>query len=213
MKRSLYTVALILSVLGCKGPTSQAGGSTAQAGGEVKAAAAAAAPTVGNPKVVFDTSFGDIEIELFADKAPKGVKNFLRYVEEKLYDGTIFHRVIPNFVVQAGGFEPTFSKRKTYEPLQNEADNGLKNERGTLCWARTPDPHSATNQFFINLKPNESLDHREKSQSGWGYAVFGKVVKGMDVADKISLTQTTSNGPHQNVPAEPILIRAARLQK
>lgn len=204
--RSALLIIAALAPLACKGPASNAQESA------VKAPSARPAPAAGpNPKVVFETSFGDVEIELFRDKAPKGVANFLRYAEEKLYDGTVFHRIIPSFVVQGGGFEPDLTRKKTYEPLQNEADNGLKNERGTLAWARTPDPNSATNQFFINLKDNPALDHKEKTQRGWGYAVFGRVTKGLEIADKISQVPTRPNGPHFNFPADPVLLRGVKV--
>ena len=204
--RTLAVLAAALAPLACKGTTSNAQEAS------VKAPAALAASKAGpNAKIVFDTSFGDIEVELFRDKAPKGVANFLRYAEEKLYDGTVFHRILPNFVVQGGGFEPDLTKKKTYEPLQNEADNGLKNERGTLSWARTPDPNSATNQFYINLKDNPALDHQDKSPRGWGYAVFGRVTKGLDIADKISQVPTRPNGQHFNFPADPVVVRSVRM--
>src|SRR5262249_43106829 len=138
--------------------------------------ARAASSSTANPHVVLETSHGEIEIELFPDKAPKGVPNFLQYLESGRYDGTIFHRVLPGSVAQGGGFDASLERRPTFAPLQNEADNGLLNLRGTVAWARTPDPHSATNQFYINLKDNAQLDHREKTQAGWGYAVFGRVV-------------------------------------
>ena len=160
----------------------------------------------GNPMVVFETNYGKIEIETFPDKAPITVKNFLTYVDEGFYDGTIFHRVIPGFVIQGGGFTADMEQKKTHDPIKNEADNGLKNERGSLSMARTQDVNSATSQFFINLKDNAFLDHGSRD---FGYAVFAKVVKGMDVIDKIAQVQTTNKGMYQDVPAEPVVIEKA----
>ncbi|MBO6753461.1 MAG: peptidylprolyl isomerase, partial [Spongiibacter sp.] len=131
--------------------------------------------------VIFKTNFGDIKIELDFDKAPKTAENFKQYVEEGFYDGTIFHRVIDGFMIQGGGFEPGMKQKATREPIENEADNGLKNDLGTLAMARTMDPHSASAQFFINVKDNDFLNHSGKTMQGWGYAVFGKVTDGMDV--------------------------------
>ncbi|UCB55858.1 MAG: peptidyl-prolyl cis-trans isomerase [Thiotrichales bacterium] len=160
-----------------------------------------------NPKVSMETSKGKVIIELYPDKAPKTVENFLRYVNEGKYDGTIFHRVIPNFMNQGGGFTPEFKKVDTSAPVMNEADNGLKNKRGTIAMARTGDPHSATNQFFINTKDNNFLDHTSKSTSGWGYCVFGTIVDGMDVMDRIAKVPTGAGGRFQkDVPQETILI-------
>jgi cyclophilin family peptidyl-prolyl cis-trans isomerase len=167
-----------------------------------------------NPKVQMETTKGTVVIELFADKAPKTVENFLRYVNAGKYDGTIFHRVIEGFMNQGGGFTPDFKKVETFAPIQNEADNGLKNKRGTIAMARTGDPHSATNQFFINTVDNinsnastPSLDYTSKTPRGWGYCVFGSVVDGMDVMDRIARVQTGAGGPVQrDVPQEEILI-------
>lgn len=159
------------------------------------------------PKVRIVTSLGNMEAELNADKAPKTVKNFLVYVDSKFYNGTIFHRVIPGFMIQGGGFDARLEQKKTRAPVENEADNGLKNKRGTLAMARTAFPDSATAQFFINLTDNDFLDHRAKTQAGWGYAVFGKIVKGMDVADKIAKVQTMRRGPHEAVPTTPVVIK------
>jgi peptidyl-prolyl cis-trans isomerase B (cyclophilin B) len=179
-------------------------------------AAALAGPTAAKPaaptRVAIDTSKGKIVVELYADKAPATVKNFLTYVNEKFYDGTIFHRVIPGFMVQGGGMKPDMSeKAKSHPTVKNEADNGLSNNRGTLAMARTPDPHSASSQFFINLKDNKFLD-RAQSQDGWGYTVFGKVVDGMEVVDAIAGVATTTKGPHQNVPREAVTLNSARLE-
>jgi peptidyl-prolyl cis-trans isomerase B (cyclophilin B) len=157
------------------------------------------------------TTKGDIKIELDQEKAPKTVANFLAYVKEKHYDGTIFHRVIPDFMIQAGGMDKNMNERSTKEPVQNEADNGLKNVAGSVAMARTNDPHSATAQFFINVKDNTFLDHRSKTPSGYGYTVFGKVIDGMDVVKKIEKVKTTTRSPHQNVPDEPVIIKSIRL--
>ena len=163
-----------------------------------------------NPKVVLDTSKGKIVIELFADKAPATVQNFLEYVDAKFYDGTIFHRVIPNFMIQGGGFTTDMNQKSTNDPIQNEADNGLGNQRGTLAMARTSDPHSATAQFFINNVDNDFLNFKSKTPQGWGYAVFGKVVDGIEVVDDVSAVKTKTQGMYQDVPAEPVVINSAR---
>jgi peptidyl-prolyl cis-trans isomerase B (cyclophilin B) len=167
-----------------------------------------AAQAEGNamPQVKLETSLGDIVIELNQDKAPKTVANFLSYVEKGFYDGTIFHRVIENFMIQGGGFDESFSQKPTQAPVDNEADNGLSNKRGTVAMARTSAPHSATAQFFINTVDNGFLDFRSKDSSGWGYAVFGEVVEGMDVVDKIRTVSTTMRGPHQDVPVDNVVI-------
>ena len=160
-----------------------------------------------NPKVSMETSKGKVIIELYPDKAPKTVENFLRYVNEGKYDGTIFHRVIPSFMNQGGGFTPEFKKVDTFAPIMNEADNGLKNARGTIAMARTGDPHSATNQFFINTVDNTFLNHTGKNPRGWGYCVFGTVVDGMDVMDRIAKAPTGAGGRFQkDVPQETIMI-------
>jgi peptidyl-prolyl cis-trans isomerase B (cyclophilin B) len=158
------------------------------------------------PQVKLETSMGDIVIELNQAKAPNTVANFISYVEDGFYNGTIFHRVIENFMVQGGGFDESFQQKSTKAPIENEADNGLSNKRGSIAMARTNDPHSATAQFFINTVDNDFLDFRGKAPSGWGYAVFGEVVEGMDVVDKIRQVETTMRGPHQDVPAENIVI-------
>ncbi len=162
--------------------------------------------TEGNPMIKMTTNFGDIEIELFAKEAPDTTSNFLRYVNDGFFNGLIFHRVIPNFVIQGGGFEPGLRKRETNAPIENEADNGLKNERGTLSMARTNDPHSATSQFFINLKDNDFLDYKSKDPNGWGYAVFAKVVSGMDVVDTIAKSATGDTGGHSDVPLQDVVV-------
>jgi peptidyl-prolyl cis-trans isomerase B (cyclophilin B) len=171
-----------------------------------------AAPKEGkNPMVLLSTNMGDIKIELFPDKAPKTVENFLAYVKSGQYDGLIFHRVIPGFMIQGGGLDKDMREKKTERPpIQNEASNGLKNTVGTVAMARTSDPHSASAQFFINVKDNGFLDHRSQTPQGWGYAVFGKVTEGMDVVRKIENVPTTTKGPHQNVPQEAVVIQSAR---
>jgi len=150
--------------------------------------------------ILMETTMGTIKIELFDDKAPVTCANFRQYVAEGFFNGLVFHRVIPGFVIQGGGFEPGLKKRITRAPIVNEADNGLKNSRGTLSMARTQDIYSATSQFFINVADNKSLDHRGKTQAGFGYAVFGRVVEGMDVVDKIVATPTGTVGMYQDVP-------------
>lgn len=157
--------------------------------------------------VVFETNKGSFAIELFADDAPKTVENFLQYVDDGFFDDTIFHRVIPGFVIQGGGFTPAMSQKGTRDPITNEADNGLKNLRGTLSMARTSDVNSATSQFFVNLADNAFLDHGSRD---FGYAVFGKVVEGMDVIDAIAQVETGTGGGHQDVPVEPVVVQAAR---
>ncbi|MDH4134937.1 MAG: peptidylprolyl isomerase [Gammaproteobacteria bacterium] len=162
-----------------------------------------------NPRVRLSTNVGVIELELDAQKAPKTVANFMRYVDRGFYNGTIFHRIIPRFMIQGGGFEPGMKEKKTDAPIPNEADNGLKNLAGTIAMARTPDPDSASAQFFINTVDNTPLDHRDKTLSGWGYAVFGKVTKGMEVVKRIELMASGSVGMHQNVPLQNVTIQKA----
>jgi len=160
-----------------------------------------------NPRVKLSTNHGDMVIELNAEKAPKTVENFLNYVNSGFYDGTIFHRVISNFMIQGGGFTKNFKKKPTSAPIKNEANNGLSNARGTIAMARTSDPHSATGQFFINVVDNNFLDYRSATMRGWGYAVFGKVIEGMDVADKIRNVKTGAAGPFsRDVPKETVEI-------
>lgn len=174
-------------------------------------AATAGDDPTGKPTVALETSKGTILIELYPDKAPATVTNFLAYVDKGFYDGTIFHRVIPNFMIQGGGFTSGMKRKATEGPISNEADNNLKNDRGTIAMARTQDPHSATAQFFINTVDNELLNHKGKSVQTWGYAVFGKVVQGMDVVDAISRTKTGQSGGMRDVPVETIsIVKAAR---
>lgn len=166
--------------------------------------------TMSNPQVELHIKdHGVITLELDADKAPKSTENFLSYVKSGHYDGTIFHRVINSFMVQGGGFASGMDQKSTQAPIQNEAQNGLKNDQYTVAMARTSDPHSATAQFFINVAKNDFLNHTSPTPSGWGYAVFGKVVKGNDVVDKIKAVKTGSKGMHQDVPKEELLIEKA----
>lgn len=161
------------------------------------------------PRVKLLTNKGEILIELDAAKAPKTVANFLTYVQEGFYDGTIFHRVINNFMVQGGGFDAGMKQKQTHAPIENEADNGLKNDRYTLAMARTADPHSATAQFFINVADNDFLNFTAPTPNGWGYAVFGKVVEGTDVVDAMKAVKTGNKGFHQDVPTEDVVIEKA----
>ncbi|MBB3046438.1 peptidyl-prolyl cis-trans isomerase B (cyclophilin B) [Litorivivens lipolytica] len=159
--------------------------------------------------IILQTNHGDIKIELDFDNAPNTAANFKQYVEEGFYDGTIFHRVIDGFMIQGGGFTPGMQQKATRDPIECEADNGLKNELGTLAMARTMDPHSASSQFFINVKNNDFLNHSSKTAQGWGYAVFGKVVEGMDTVNAIKGVRTTMAAGHQDVPAEDVVIEKA----
>lgn len=161
--------------------------------------------------VIIRTTFGPITVALDADKAPKTVANFLSYARNGHYDGTIFHRVINNFMIQGGGFDTDMKQKSTAEPIENEADNGLKNDFGTIAMARTMDPHSATAQFFINVKDNDFLNHSGKNMQGWGYTVFGKVTEGEEVLDKIRNLPTTSRAGHQDVPQDPVIIEAVEI--
>jgi len=161
--------------------------------------------------VILDTDLGTIEITLDAERAPKTVENFLQYVDSKHYDGSIFHRVIPGFMAQGGGYDARYEKKPVKAPVENEADRTVKNKRGTVAMARTGDPHSATAQFFINVADNGSLDHSGKTDRGWGYTVFGEVTSGMDVADKMVAVETGSGGPFaKDAPLTPIAIKSAR---
>lgn len=161
--------------------------------------------------ITMNTNFGAIKIELFTEQAPKSSENFLNYVKSGFYAGTLFHRVIPGFMIQGGGMEPGMEEKATDAPIENEANNGVKNERGTLAMARTMDPHSATSQFFINTVDNGFLDFRSESSDGWGYCVFAKVVEGMDVVDKISGVKTGRFGFHQDVPTEDVVIESVEI--
>ena len=172
-------------------------------------ASSALSALAANPMVELKTTQGDIVVEVFADKAPKSADNFIQYVKDGFYNGTVFHRVIDGFMVQGGGFDADMKQKSTRAPIENEARNGLRNEVGTLAMARTADPHSASSQFFINLVPNTALDY--PSRDGWGYAVFGKVVKGLDVVETIAKLPTANRGFHQNVPVEAVIVNSARV--
>ena len=161
--------------------------------------------------IILNTTFGAITLELDSEKAPKTVENFIAYAKDGFYDGTIFHRVIDNFMIQGGGFEVGMGQKPTGEAIENEANNGLKNDNGTIAMARTMDPHSATAQFFINIKDNDFLNHTAPNAQGWGYAVFGKVVDGMDVVEKIKAVATGSAGGHQDVPLDDVVIESVEV--
>lgn len=161
-----------------------------------------------NTIVNIKTSMGIITVELFDDQAPHTVKNFLTYVDDKFYDGTIFHRVIDDFMIQGGGFDQNFTQKANGKPVANEADNGIKNDAGTIAMARTGDPHSATSQFFINVKNNNFLDHKGKNPRNWGYCVFGKVVNGTEVVNKIKAVKTGRRNGHSDVPAKNVIIES-----
>jgi peptidyl-prolyl cis-trans isomerase B (cyclophilin B) len=163
--------------------------------------------------ITLHTSHGDIVLELDFGKAPLSSANFLQYVRDGHYNGTIFHRVISNFMIQGGGFEPGMKQKKTRAPIQNEADNGLPNLEGTIAMARTMEPHSASSQFFINVSDNPFLNHTSKTSQGWGYAVFGKVIGGMDVVNKIKNTRTGSKAGHQDVPLEDVVIETVTVDE
>jgi len=194
-------VASVLFVLVLLASCSKSGTDTA--GGGAQSAA--------TPAVILKTSVGEIEIELYADKAPESVKNFLAYVDEGFYDGTIFHRVIKDFMIQGGGYDGGRQKKPTRSPIKNEANNGLKNEIGTVAMARTSVPDSATSQFFINVENNAFLDFRDATPEAWGYAVFGRVTRGMDVVEKIENAETEDGGgAFRNIPKSPVVIESAR---
>ena len=166
-----------------------------------------------NTKIIIKTTSGDIKIELYDDKAPITSENFKKYIESGYFTDTIFHRVIKNFMIQGGGFTAEMSEKDSMPPIKNEANNGISNERGTIAMARTPDPHSASSQFFINLKDNNFLDFTAETSQGWGYCAFGKVFEGMDILDKIALVDTGNYGAHQDVPKEPITIHEIIIEK
>ena len=165
-----------------------------------------------NPTAIIHTSMGDIQVELYPAQAPVSVANFISYANSGFYDGTIFHRVISHFMIQAGGFTPDMQKKTTGEPIQNEANNGLSNTRGTLAMARTNNPHSASSQFFINVQNNVNLNHvSENNSREWGYAVFGRVTAGMEVVDEIRFVQTATKPPFSDVPVEPVTIDSVEI--
>ena len=168
----------------------------------------------GNPTAVIHTSMGDIQLELYSAKAPLSVQNFINYANNGFYDGTIFHRVISNFMIQGGGFTPDMQKKTPGEAIQNEATNGLSNMRGTIAMARTGDPHSATAQFFINVQDNMNLDYSGQGNSReWGYTVFGRVTSGLEVVDEIRFVETTTQRPYSNLPVEPVVIESIKIIK
>ncbi|MFZ5575073.1 MAG: peptidylprolyl isomerase [Pseudomonadota bacterium] len=194
---TLFAATLLLAIAGC--------GASEPATQQVSTAPAAGQPA--NPRVLIETSKGNITVEVFPALAPQTVKNFLDYVRNGFYGGLIFHRVIPGFMIQTGGMHPDMTEKPKQAPIPNEADNGLRNLRGTLAMARMGDPHSASSQFFINVADNRFLDHRGKSFEGWGYAVFGQVVDGMDVVDAIVAVPRGNRGPHGDVPLEPVVMQ------
>ncbi len=194
---TLFLGALMSGATGCG--ASEPGAQT------VSTAPAAGQPA--NPRVLIETGKGNITLELFPRNAPQSAANFLNYAKSGFYDGLVFHRVIPGFMIQGGGMTPDMAKKPNGEPIRNEADNGLKNLRGTLAMARTGDPHSATSQFFINVADNYALNHRGQSVAGWGYAVFGQVVGGMEVVDAIVAVPRGSRGPHDDVPLEAVVMQ------
>ena len=171
------------------------------------------APAPGNPVVVMSTSLGDITIELFKTQAPVSVQNFLQYVNDGFYSGTVFHRVKQGFMIQGGGFTPSLQEKPTRPPILNEATNGVRNTRGTIAMARTRALRSATSQFYINVVDNRALDHTSEAPEGYGYAVFGRVLSGMDVVDRIVAVPTASKGPMDDVPVEPVVIKGAKVVK
>jgi peptidylprolyl isomerase/peptidyl-prolyl cis-trans isomerase B (cyclophilin B) len=199
----LFTLLLgsLLATAGC----------SAKEPGKQSVSTEPAAGQPANPRVLIETSKGNITVELFATKAPVSVENFLTHVKTGFYDGTVFHRVIPGFMIQGGGMLPDMTEKPRGTPIKNEANNGLKNLRGTLAMARTGDPHSATSQFFINVADNYALNHRGESFEGWGYAVFGQVVSGMEVVDSIVAVPRGDRGMHQDVPLEPVIMKRVSL--
>jgi peptidyl-prolyl cis-trans isomerase B (cyclophilin B) len=194
-----FSLACLASLALCAGAPSKAASSTPTPGKSMST----------TPQVKLQTNQGDMLIQLDAEKAPKTVENFLTYVREGFYDGTVFHRVINNFMVQGGGFDTDMKQKQTHAPVENEANNGLKNNRYTLAMARTSDPHSATAQFFINVADNDFLNFTSPTPNGWGYTVFGSVIEGSDVVDKMKVVKTGNKGFHQDVPLENIVIEKA----
>ncbi len=194
---ALFVCSLLLGMSGC--------GASEPGTQSVSTAPVAGQPA--NPRVLIETSLGNITVEVFPAQAPQSAANFLNYVKTGFYDGLVFHRVIPGFMIQAGGMTPDMVEKAKNAPIQNEADNGLKNLRGTLAMARTGEPHSASSQFFINVADNAFLNHRGKSFEGWGYAVFGQVVEGLNVVDAIVAVPRGNRGPHGDVPLEPVVMK------
>ncbi len=217
MRSLLFVVLTPLLAFACSSTTSNNGTGTGDASTPDPQVEAGAGDDASTPdataaavKIVFETDLGDIELELDPVHAPLTTANFLTYVDEKHFDGLLFHRVIPGFMIQGGGYDSSYKERETHDPIKNEADNGLKNLRGAISMARTSDPDSATSQFFISVVDNAKLDFTAKTEEGWGYAVFGKVTKGMDVADKIVAVPTGKAGPFtEDAPQTPITIKTA----
>lgn len=205
---ALLSLTCMTATTSAQTPSATPSASPTQAKNEPKKGAKVTATA--NPIVVMETSMGTVEMEIFADKAPISEKNFMKYVDDKFYDGTIFHRVIDGFMIQGGGFSEDMKQKSTQEQIKNEATNGLKNEIGTLAMARTSVVDSATSQFFINVANNTFLNHTDPTPRGYGYAVFGKVVSGMDVIEKIKKVPTTSKGMHENVPVTAVVIKSMK---
>ncbi len=202
----ITTIALMMA--GCSDADTRAADTTPSASTSDQSAAQSASETANIEKTiaVMETSLGVIRLSLDSQRAPDSVANFVRYANSGHYNGTIFHRVISNFMIQGGGFDKDMNQKATRAPIKNEADNGLKNTTGTIAMARTSAPHSATSQFFINVKDNANLDHRSKNAAGWGYAVFGEVIEGMDVVEAIRVVNTGRNGRFNDVPLQPVII-------
>ena len=213
IKPNQLLIAFVSFFLLLGGCNAQESSTQSKAVKETKTETKTGAKMSANPIVKIETNKGTITLELDAEKAPNSSANFVSYVESGFYDGLIFHRVIPGFMVQGGGMTPDMSEKPNNAPIKNEANNGLKNDRGTIAMARTNDPHSATSQFFINLKDNNFLNHTSESPQGWGYAVFGKVTDGMDVVDAIEKVKTGNHGPHGDVPLEAVTIIKATVVK
>ena len=203
LRISAFVLASMLSIVGCG----------ASEPGIQKVSTRPVAGQPANPQVRLETSKGTITLELFSRNAPTSVANFVSYVKAGFYDGTVFHRVIPGFMIQGGGMTADMTEKPTRATIRNEANNGLKNFRGTLAMARMGEPHSASSQFFINVADNDVLDHRGENDADWGYAVFGKVISGMDVVDAIVSVPRGNLGPYQDVPTEPVLIKHATVIK
>lgn len=210
MRSSLILMAFLVLLVGCDVKTEKTPMAEPAATTTTQSQTSGVKKSMTNVKM--ETSAGTIMIELDAEKAPLTVANIEAYIKDGFYDGLIFHRVIPNFMIQGGGFNANMTEKGDKRPpIKNEANNGLKNDRGTLAMARTNDPHSASSQFFINLKDNDFLNHTSESGSGWGYAVFGKVTEGLDVMDTIAAVKTGQNGMHGDVPLEPVMINSVTI--
>ena len=208
-RRTLLTLAACLCASPVFAADESASASASAAASAPAAPVSVTTPAKPGPKVLLKTNMGEIVLELNPEKAPKTSANFIKYVKKGFYSGTIFHRVIPTFMIQGGGFDKNMTQKQVEAPIQNEAANGLTNDQYTVAMARTGDPHSASSQFFINVQDNSFLNY--PGRDGWGYCVFGKVIKGMEVVDKMKGVATSNAGPHQNVPVEPVLIESASL--